>query len=51
MITRTVEIDVFEGTTDDEFEDVLSMVRITHHVCDAREVDIVKSVPKKEWVK
>ena len=37
MKTKTIEIDVFETTTDGEFEKVLSVVKILQHVCGARE--------------
>ena len=37
MKTKTIEIDVFETTTDGEFEQVLRVVRILQHVCGARE--------------
>jgi len=39
MKTRIVEIDIFETTTDEEFEDVLSMIRILKHTCGARNID------------
>lgn len=40
MKTRTVEIDILETTTDEHFEEILSLIRILEGTCGARDVTL-----------
>ena len=42
MKCKTVEIDIYETVTDEEFENILSLIRILEGTCGARLVEAIK---------